>query len=122
MSGFEKLARLLLSGAAADEEADEDELDDEALSGERGVAGADELLRSATRGANSRDDGMWLPLFKLGPRRKNSRASRADVARPLPPPMCLGDDTSAAATSAAAEGGGSSWSLCGEGLLASSSM
>lgn len=99
---------MLLSGAAADEEADVDELDDEALSGERGVAGADELLRSATRGANSCDDGMWLPLFRLGPRRKNSRASRADVDRPLPPPMCFGDEMSAAATNAAAEGGGSS--------------
>lgn len=108
MRGFEKLARLLLSGAAPAEEADIDELDDEALSGDRGVAGADELLRSATRGANSCDNGMWLLLFRLGPRRKNSRASRADVDRPLPLPTCLGDDRSAAATNAAAEEGGSS--------------
>lgn len=102
MSGFEKLARLLLSGAATADE-DVDELDDEALSAERGVAGSDEL-RSATSGANSADEGRWLPLCRLGPRRKNNRASRAR-------PLCRGDTRSAG-----------SGSLCGDGLLASSSM
>lgn len=103
MSGLEKLARLLLSGAAAGADEDVDELDDEALSAERGVAGSDEL-RSATSGANSADEGRWLPLCRLGPRRKNSRASRAR-------PLCRGDTRSAG-----------SGSLCGDGLLASSSM
>lgn len=79
MSGFEKLARLLLSGAPLDED-----VDDDGLPKLRGVMGGDELpapARSETSGAVS--DGRWFraatpPCWPR--RRRDSLAGRPAAA------------------------------------------